>query len=134
MNLPLISIGNSKGIRIPKTILDQCSVESEFQVEIVDENIVLKPVRTPKNFKFDDLKSLSDLDIQKLLKRLDITTLSIALIGTDDEIKSKIFNNLSKKAFGIISDEIKRLESLDSKALIIEMQRSKINQTLISLM
>ncbi len=130
MNIQLISIGNSKGIRIPKAVLEQCGVEEEFVMEIVDENIMLKPVRNHKNLSFEDIKSMTDKEIQRLLKRIDATTLSISLIGCDKETKSRIFTNLSKKAYEVINDEIARLENLDAKSLIVEMQRGKINNAL----
>lgn len=43
MNVKVIQIGGSKGIRIPKAVLDQCNVKSELEMTIVNETIVLKP-------------------------------------------------------------------------------------------
>ena len=44
MIINLVKIGNSKGIRIPKTILEQCEIESEVDLEIEGKNIILKPI------------------------------------------------------------------------------------------
>ena len=134
MKVSLVSIGNSKGIRLPKSVLDQCGVEDEFIMEIEDENIILKPVRNAQNLSFEDIKTMSDKDIQKLLKRTDASTLSIALIGADSDTKSRVFANLSEKVHMLIYEEINRLEKLDAKALIVEMQRAKINHTLSELL
>ena len=134
MKVSLVSIGNSKGIRLPKSVLDQCGVEDEFIMEIEDENIILKPVRNAQNLSFEDIKTMSDKEIQKLLKRTDAATLSIALIGADSDTKSRVFANLSEKVHMLIYEEINRLEKLDAKALIVEMQRAKMNHTLSELL
>ena len=46
MKAKLISIGNSKGIRIPMAILKQCNIEKEVDLEVEKEKIVIKPVKT----------------------------------------------------------------------------------------
>jgi len=45
MQLAIVSIGNSKGIRIPKAILDKYQFTDSVEVEMRDDSIVLKPVR-----------------------------------------------------------------------------------------
>jgi antitoxin MazE len=44
MKLNIVAIGNSKGIRLPKTILNQCDIRDEVDLEIEDGKIVLYPV------------------------------------------------------------------------------------------
>ena len=46
MLINIVPIGNSKGIRIPKSVLDQCHMENEVVMEIEDDRIILKPVHT----------------------------------------------------------------------------------------
>jgi antitoxin MazE len=49
MLINIIHIGNSKGIRIPKSILEQCHIENKVDMEIEDDKIILKPiVRNPR--------------------------------------------------------------------------------------
>ena len=45
MKLNIISIGNSKGIRIPKSVLDQCKFNKEADLEVENNKIVIKPIR-----------------------------------------------------------------------------------------
>jgi len=45
MKATIISIGNSKGIRIPKAILEECHIEKEVTLEVKDKNIIVKPVK-----------------------------------------------------------------------------------------
>ncbi len=45
MKANIVPIGNSKGIRIPKTILAQCHIEKEVFLEVEDDNIIIKPIK-----------------------------------------------------------------------------------------
>ena len=45
MKVNIISIGNSKGIRIPKSILDQCDFNKEAVLEVEHNKLVIKPVK-----------------------------------------------------------------------------------------
>lgn len=45
MNVRSVSIGNSKGIRIPKRVLDQCQIEDSVDLVVDGESIVLRPVK-----------------------------------------------------------------------------------------
>lgn len=53
MLVPVIQIGNSRGIRIPKTILQQLDVEESLELKLSNKEIVLRPVRKGirKNWK-----------------------------------------------------------------------------------
>jgi antitoxin MazE len=44
MKASIVPIGNSKGIRIPKSVLDQCQIRDEVDLNIENGNIVLKPL------------------------------------------------------------------------------------------
>ena len=45
MVVSVVPIGNSKGIRIPKAILDQCDIRDKIDLEVRDGRIVLEAVR-----------------------------------------------------------------------------------------
>lgn len=45
MKVNIVSIGNSKGIRIPKSVLEQCSFNNEADLEVENNKIIIKPVR-----------------------------------------------------------------------------------------
>ncbi|MEY2833713.1 MAG: hypothetical protein RLZZ574_2972 [Cyanobacteriota bacterium] len=45
MKIDIIKIGNSQGIRIPKTIMEQCGFSESVEIEIKDGNLVLKPAQ-----------------------------------------------------------------------------------------
>ncbi len=44
MQINVVKIGNSKGVRIPKKILDQCQVEEKLELIVKNNVIMLKPV------------------------------------------------------------------------------------------
>lgn len=44
MQVDLIKIGNSRGIRIPAAILRQCGIESAIELEVRGREIVLRPI------------------------------------------------------------------------------------------
>jgi antitoxin MazE len=45
MKTKIIKIGNSRGIRIPKAVLQQIGIHNEVDLDIEDGRIVLKPIR-----------------------------------------------------------------------------------------
>lgn len=42
MQIPLIQIGNSRGIRLPKKIIDQCQIDSKLTLSIEEGKIILE--------------------------------------------------------------------------------------------
>jgi len=45
MRVGIISVGNSKGIRIPKAILEQCSFNTEAELEVQGNALLIRPVK-----------------------------------------------------------------------------------------
>lgn len=45
MRANIVQIGNSKGVRIPKTLLEQLRIEQSVEFEILPEGLLLRPVR-----------------------------------------------------------------------------------------
>lgn len=48
MELSLINIGNSKGIRLPKTILDKYNITDKIELILEKGHIVLKTKQEPR--------------------------------------------------------------------------------------
>ena len=44
MRANIVRIGNSKGVRIPKTLLEQLQIEQSVEFEILPEGLLLRPV------------------------------------------------------------------------------------------
>ena len=73
MRARVIKIGNSKGLRIPKPILEQTGIRDDVEIELEKNQIIIRPVQKvrkgwDKAFKMmakngDDELFISDKDI-----------------------------------------------------------------------
>lgn len=57
-------------------------------------------------FVFDNLKDVDDRGIQALLREVSSDNLILALKGSDEELKEKIFKNMSKRAAELLRDDL----------------------------
>jgi len=48
MKTRLVRIGNSRGVRIPKPLLDQVGLEDEVELRVVENGIVIEAARAPR--------------------------------------------------------------------------------------
>ncbi len=48
MEIKIIQIGNSKGIRLSKTIMEKYNFEEELVIEMLDDGILIKPKNTSR--------------------------------------------------------------------------------------
>ena len=48
MKANIVQIGNSKGVRIPKTLLEQLQFEKSVEFQILPEGLLLRPVHEKK--------------------------------------------------------------------------------------
>jgi antitoxin MazE len=44
----IVRIGNSRGVRLPKLLLDQTGLVDEIEVEAQGNQLVIRPVRAPR--------------------------------------------------------------------------------------
>ncbi len=59
-----------------------------------------------KMFVFEDILSLDDKTIQRVLRDVDNNELGVALKGTSEEVQNVIFNNLSKRLAAMIREDM----------------------------
>lgn len=48
MRAAIIKIGNSRGVRIPKPVLEQCQLGSEVELEVREGSLVIRCVHRPR--------------------------------------------------------------------------------------
>lgn len=48
MKTRIIKIGNSQGVRIPKTLLEQTRLGEEVELEAQDDQIIIRPATYPR--------------------------------------------------------------------------------------
>ena len=77
-------------------------------------------------FTFDTLILMDDRSMQTLIRNVDQEILIIALKGTDDELKKKIFSSMSQRAAANIQDEMEVLGPLRLTE-VQEAQKAIIN-------
>ncbi|RPJ08985.1 MAG: hypothetical protein EHM28_02825 [Spirochaetaceae bacterium] len=131
MNIPVISIGNSKGIRIPQPILKQCNFGNEVSLEVRENEIVIRRgSRANPVYDFDHMGELDDMTVQLLLRECDYLTLALALVDAPVSVKEKIYMNMSERAKTMLAEHVTRLEGLDTRGLIVEMNRVVLNRIL----
>lgn len=82
-----------------KTILENLEEDSPELVEEIRRRM----------FVFDDLLKLDDRAIQKLLREVENNQWATALKGASEEIKDKIFANLSQRAAETLREEMEYL-------------------------
>ena len=48
MEVSVIKIGNSKGIRLSKTMLEKYNIQDSVEIVLEDDQIVIKPTKEPR--------------------------------------------------------------------------------------
>lgn len=96
------------GVKVAASIMNNLdgSMESELMESIreIDEDLGGKI--QDLMFVFDDLKNIDERGIQALLREVSSEVLILALKGSDDELKEKIFKNMSKRAAELLRDDL----------------------------
>lgn len=49
MKTRIVSIGNSKGLRIPKLLLEQTGLQGEVEIRAENDSLVIRPARRPRD-------------------------------------------------------------------------------------
>ena len=61
MLVSIVPIGNSKGIRLPKAILEQLQIVDKMDLEVENQRIILKPINKPaREGWFDVFEKMHD--------------------------------------------------------------------------
>ncbi|MFN8132434.1 MAG: flagellar motor switch protein FliG [Solirubrobacteraceae bacterium] len=93
---PLAEILNHADRPTERNVLDQLS---ETEPELAEEIRRLL-------FTFEDLIKLDDRSIQLVLKDVDQKDLAIALRGVSDEVKQRVFDNMSERGASMLAEEM----------------------------
>ncbi|MBN2736934.1 MAG: hypothetical protein JXR70_08145 [Spirochaetales bacterium] len=135
MRIPIVTIGNSKGIRIPQAILKQLSFGDEIELEITEGKIILNRSTGPEIVPdFDSISQMDDVTIQRMLRKINGTDLITAMIDADQCIKEVLYRNLSERVRNYVKAKVDKLEKGDARDLIIERSRNLISEAFMALM
>jgi antitoxin MazE len=67
MTIPIIQIGNSKGIRLSKTILEKYKLMDTIEIILKEDHIVLKPKNVPRSSWDKAFRKMQENGDDKLL-------------------------------------------------------------------
>jgi flagellar motor switch protein FliG len=92
-------------------ILNQADeISSELILnEIEEANAELAAQIKQKMFVFEDLVLVDDRGFQKLLRRVETKELSVALKAASEEVRQKVFKNMSERASEMLREEMETL-------------------------
>ena len=96
------------GIKFAADIMNnlESAIESELLEGIKEVDEEMGNSIQDLMFVFEDLKSIDDSGIQSLLREVSSEVLVVALKGADEELKEKIFKNMSKRASELLRDDL----------------------------
>lgn len=104
-NAPQKGLGGVKCAADIMNFLDT-SIEAKLMenMKTVDEGLATSIADLM--FVFENLKDVDDRGIQTMLREISSETLILALKGADEELREKIFRNMSKRAAELLRDDL----------------------------
>lgn len=110
----LADLLNSAGRTVERTVLDSLN---DIEPELAERVRALM-------FVFEDIIDMSDKDLQEILRTVDAKQLALATKGVNDNVKEKVFGNLSERAANTLKEEIDFLGAV--KVADVEAAQSTI--------
>ncbi len=96
------------GVRIAANILN--AVDSTVEAAVLEQIKEVDPDLGQRiqdlMFVFEDVLAIDDRGIQTLLREVSTESLVVALKGTDEAVKEKIFSNMSSRAAEMLRDDL----------------------------
>jgi flagellar motor switch protein FliG len=100
------------------------AVSEAMMEQMAEANSDLSQEIQDKMFVFQDLKEVDDRGIQTLLREVSTDQLLLALRGVEDQLKEKIFSNMSKRAAEMLRDDLEA--AAPAKLSEVEMAQKDI--------
>lgn len=120
------SSGGAKAIAEILNLID-ATAEKNILQSLEAENADLASEIKNMMFVFDDLVLLDDRSIQRLLKEVETKDIAISLKATTDEVKNKIFSNVSERVAVMIKEEMEFMGP--TRLSDVEAAQSRIVET-----
>jgi len=70
MKATLVRIGNSRGIRLPKPVIEQCGFEDEVEMEVHHNELVIRPSSLPREGWASAFARMSECGDDELVDRV----------------------------------------------------------------
>ena len=99
-------------------------VEAGIMAELEESDPELAQQINDLRFVFEDINKIDDPGLQLILKEIDQAGLPLALKTASDELKEKLFFNMSERASDMLKDDLENLPP--SKLADVEKEQKKI--------
>ena len=70
----LIKIGNSQGLRIPKIILEQLNLSEEVELEVQENQLVIRPLTLPRSHWEEQFQAMAAYGDDQMLDEIQPLT------------------------------------------------------------
>lgn len=99
------------GLKVAANILNQMdgSAESVIRDQVREQDEELAEKIEELMFVFENLLDVDDRGIQTLLRELPADRLALAIKGASEELKEKIFGNMSSRASELLRDDLETM-------------------------
>ncbi len=67
MKAQIIRIGNSRGIRIPKVVIEQCQFDNEVDLEVSNQKLIISSAEHPRVNWDNQFRTMADNQDDRLL-------------------------------------------------------------------
>ena len=98
-------IGGVDAIVAILNTVDRATEKHIMETLEIDEPELADEIRR-KMFVFEDILSLDDRAIQRVLRDVETSDLTVALKGANEEVQNAIFNNMSKRLSVMIKEDM----------------------------
>lgn len=115
-------IGGIKAVSEVLNLVGQ-SVEKDILASLAQKDAQLAEEVEKLMFIFEDILLLSDRSIQQVLSRVDNKEVAMALKAASDEVKQKIFSNMSERAATMLKEELEFMGPVKLKDVEDAQQR-----------
>ena len=120
------SISNATGgtARVAEILNQTDEMSSELilnEIEEIDAELAAEIKQ--QMFVFEDLPLVDDRGFQKLLRKVETSELAIALKAATEDVKEKVFKNMSSRAGEMLKEEIEDLGAVRMKEVSDAQQR-----------
>ncbi|MCB1196209.1 flagellar motor switch protein FliG [bacterium] len=122
-NTNLSAIGGTKAVAEVLNFVDRATEKNIMETLIETEQELAEEIKKLM-FVFEDIIHVEDRSMQKVLKEVDSNEISVALKAASEEVKNKIFKNMSARASEMIKEELEFMGPI--KLSIVEEAQQKI--------
>ena len=73
MKTKIVKIGNSRGVRIPKSFIDESGLKSEVELEVTEGKIIIKQISKPRESWDSEFRKMAQNKDDILLDAIELS-------------------------------------------------------------